>query len=88
MTLYKQRHCPAGYNRCIQAGSYDAVIAHVLPIPYAGQAFGDLGKKETASVKALAVYDEPVSEARRGYLNSVTLPSSRSYLAATILIFF
>jgi len=28
----------AGYNRYIQAGSYAAVIARVLPIPYAGQA--------------------------------------------------
>jgi len=28
----------AGYNRYIQAGSYLAVIARVLPIPYAGQA--------------------------------------------------
>jgi len=28
----------AGYNRYIQAGSYAAVVARVLPIPYAGQA--------------------------------------------------
>ena len=28
----------AGYNRYIQAGSYAAVIAKMLPIPYAGQA--------------------------------------------------
>jgi hypothetical protein len=28
----------AGYNRYIQAGSYAAVIARMLPIPYAGQA--------------------------------------------------
>ena len=28
----------AGYNKYIQAGSYAAVIARVLPIPYAGQA--------------------------------------------------
>jgi hypothetical protein len=28
----------AGYNRYIQAGSYVAVVARVLPIPYAGQA--------------------------------------------------
>jgi hypothetical protein len=28
----------AGYSRCIQAGSYAAVVARVLPIPYAGQA--------------------------------------------------
>jgi hypothetical protein len=28
----------AGYNRYIQAGSYAAVIAKLLPIPYAGQA--------------------------------------------------
>jgi len=28
----------AGYNRYIQAGSYAAVVARMLPIPYAGQA--------------------------------------------------
>ena len=28
----------AGYNRYIQAGSYAAMVARVLPIPYAGQA--------------------------------------------------
>jgi hypothetical protein len=28
----------AGYNRYIQAGSYAAVVARILPIPYAGQA--------------------------------------------------
>jgi hypothetical protein len=28
----------AGYNKYIQAGSYVAVVARVLPIPYAGQA--------------------------------------------------
>ena len=28
----------AGYNKYIQAGSYAAVVARVLPIPYAGQA--------------------------------------------------
>lgn len=28
----------AGYTKCIKAGSYAAVIARMLPIPYAGQA--------------------------------------------------
>lgn len=47
----------AGYNRYIQAGSYAAVIARMLPIPYAGQAsiFTKFVAQFTAALNAASV---------------------------------
>lgn len=47
----------AGYNRYIQAGSYAAVIARMLPIPYAGQAsiFTKFVTQFTAALNAASV---------------------------------
>jgi hypothetical protein len=63
----------AGYNRYIQAGSYAAVIARMLPIPYAGQAsiFTKFVAQFTAALNAASV-------SINNYLNS-----SRTFIAMT-----
>ena len=55
----------AGYNRYIQAGSYAAVVAKMLPIPYAGQAsiFTKFVSQFTVALNASSV-------AVTNYLNS------------------
>jgi len=55
----------AGYNKYIQAGSYAAVIARVLPIPYAGQA-----SVFTKFVAQFTVALNNASLAVNSYLNS------------------
>jgi len=55
----------AGYNRYIQAGSYAAVVARVLPIPYAGQA-----SVFTKFVTQFTVALNAASVSITGYLNT------------------
>ena len=54
-----------GYNKYIQAGSYAAVIARVLPIPYAGQA-----SIFTKFVAQFTLALNSASQAINNYLNS------------------
>lgn len=63
----------AGYNRYIQAGSYAAVVARMLPIPYAGQAsiFTKFVAQFTVALNAASV-------SIASYLNS-----SQKFLAMT-----
>ena len=63
----------AGYNRYIQAGSYAAVIARMLPIPYAGQAsiFTKFVAQFTVALNAASV-------SLTNYLNS-----SQKFIAMT-----
>jgi hypothetical protein len=63
----------AGYNRSIQAGSYAAVVAKMLPIPYAGQAsiFTKFVTQFTVALNAASV-------SITNYLNS-----SQTFIAIT-----
>ncbi len=61
----------AGYNRYIQAGSYAAMAARVLPIPYAGQA--------SVFAKFVAQFTVALNEASVSITNYLT--SSQKYLA-------
>lgn len=61
----------AGYNRYIQAGSYAAMAARALPIPYAGQA--------SVFAKFVAQFTVALNEASVSITNYLT--SSQKYLA-------
>lgn len=63
----------AGYNRYIQAGSYAAIFARVLPIPYAGQA-----SVFTKFIAQFTVTLNAASLSINNYLNS-----SKTFLAMT-----
>ena len=63
----------AGYNKYIQAGSYAALAARVLPIPYAGQA--------SVFAKFVAQFTVALNEASVAITNYLT--TSQKYLAMT-----